>query len=93
MSAFDWMAWTQGTLAFVAGFFVFLGSITVLAVLRPSGPRKGFLPIETARGDRIYVSLLGSVLVMILFVALTDLRLPLGLIPAAAWVGLVMRWG
>ena len=93
MSAIDWMAWTQGTALFIAGVFVFLGSITVLAALRPSTPRKGILPIETARGDRIYISLLGSGLVMVLYVAVTDSGLPFGLLLVAAWVGVVLRWG
>jgi predicted small integral membrane protein len=93
MPDLEWMAWTPGTALFVAGVLVFLVAITALAVLRPSVPRKGFLPIETARGDRIYVGLLGPALVMILFVAATDLPLPLGLAAAACWVGPVLRWG
>ncbi|MEA5162303.1 DUF2160 domain-containing protein, partial [Cereibacter johrii] len=55
-----WMAWTWPT----AAFFVTIGSLlvlmTVLAVARPEVPRVGILRIETTRGDRLFISLLGS---------------------------------
>jgi predicted small integral membrane protein len=90
----DWMLWTSATAIFAACAVAWLAAMAVLAVIFPSMPRKGFLPIATARGDRVYISLLGTGLVMVLFVILTDLPLPIGLVIAfVAWVVPVMRWG
>ncbi len=55
-----WMAWTVP----VALFFWVIGSLlvifTILAVRYPETPRLGILRIETTRGDRLFISLLGS---------------------------------
>lgn len=57
----SWMAWTWPT----AAFFIFVAtSIFAMFVwekLVPSGaPRKGILGIHTTRGDRLFISYLGS---------------------------------
>lgn len=94
LALLDWMVWTSGTVAFAFTVFASLIAMTVLAILVPSTPRKGFLPIATARGDRIYISLLGTGLVMVLFVVLTDLPLPVGLALAVLlFVVPVLVWG
>jgi predicted small integral membrane protein len=55
-----WMAWTFPT----ALFFWCIGSIlilfTILAIRFPETPRPGVLRIETTRGDRLFITLLGS---------------------------------
>lgn len=56
-----WMAWTPATLA----FFVFVfGCIALMGFLewrRPGGaPRRGVLGLDTTRGDRLFISLLGA---------------------------------
>ena len=94
MSSLEWMAWLPGTAAFVVAVFVALAGLVVVSVRWPSIPRQGFLRIETARGDRIYISLLGIGLIMIIYVAYTELPLPYGLAVAiVAWAVPVMRWG
>lgn len=89
----DWMMWTSGTVVFAIGVFAGLLTITALAIAFPSTPRKGFLPIRTARGDRIYISLLTTGLVMVLWVILTDRPLMIGLALAIAVVLVILRWG
>lgn len=55
-----WMAWTFPT----AFFFWCIGSLlvlfTILAIRFPETPRRGILRIDTTRGDRLFISLLGS---------------------------------
>lgn len=55
-----WMAWTFP----VALFFWIIASLlivmTLLAIRYPETPRLGILRIETTRGDRLFISLLGS---------------------------------
>ena len=93
MPDLEWMAWTPGTAMFVGGVFLGLVALAVLAVVRPSTPRKGFLPMPTARGDRVYVAVLGTGLIMILVLAVTSLALLVGLAIAACWSAVVLRWG
>ncbi len=63
----DWMAWTWET----AGFFGFLALalvvLTLLAAYRPENPRRGILGFPTTRGDRFFVSLLGTAYIFIIF--------------------------
>jgi predicted small integral membrane protein len=89
----EWMAWTTSTSLFVLGVFVALAGLTVLAVLRPSTPRRGFLPMPTARGDRIYVGLLGTGLILVVLVAFTSLPILGGVALGGVWMFVVVRWG
>lgn len=93
LAVLEWMYWTIGTALFVVGVVAFLTAVTLLGIFVPSTPRKGFLPIETARGDRIYIALLGTGLILILLIALSDLPLTLGLGIAAVWVVALVGWG
>lgn len=94
LALLDWMVWTSATVVFAIAVLASLLAVTVLAILVPSTPRKGFLPMPTARGDRIYISLLGTGLVMVVFVVLTDLPLPVGLtIAVLLWAIPINVWG
>ena len=58
---FSWMAWTWQT----AAFFIFIALCIIVMLIWekkvPGGsPRKGILGLDTTRGDRLFVSLLGS---------------------------------
>jgi predicted small integral membrane protein len=72
-----WMAWTFPTAVF---FLVILALITMMAVweyLVPGGsPRVGILRFETTRGDRLFISLLGSAFICLAW---------LGLVGASLW--------
>lgn len=56
-----WMAWTPYT----AGFFLFILASLILMIVwekfSPGGaPKKGILRLNTTRGDRLFISYLGS---------------------------------
>ena len=70
MSAFAWMAWTPQTAIFFAFIALALAILTLLAIWRPETPRKGILGFPTTRGDRFFVSLLGSAFIFILWIRL-----------------------
>jgi predicted small integral membrane protein len=89
----EWMAWTTGTLILVVCVFAGLAGLAVLAALRPSTPRKGFLPMATARGDRIYVGLLGTGLILVVLMAASSAPVVLGLALGAVWMAVVLIWG
>ena len=70
MSAFAWMAWTPQTAVFFAFIALSLVILTLLAIYLPETPRKGILGFPTTRGDRFFVSLLGSAFIFILWIRL-----------------------
>jgi predicted small integral membrane protein len=55
------MAWTPATLAFFVFIAAMIALMGVLEWRRPGGaPRDGVLGLATTRGDRLFISLLGS---------------------------------
>ena len=85
-----WMAWTWQT----AAFFVFVfSSIALMGVLEyrwPGGaPRDGILGLATTRGDRLFLSLLGSAYVFLAWIGLMGTPLWGGLAIATAWTAFV----
>ncbi|NTJ41870.1 DUF2160 domain-containing protein [Agrobacterium larrymoorei] len=58
---FSWMAWTLPTALFFLTILALLIGMAVWEYFSPGGnPRVGILRFETTRGDRLFVSLLGS---------------------------------
>jgi predicted small integral membrane protein len=56
-----WMAWTFPTALFFLTILLFLSLMAVWEYASPGGnPRVGMLRFETTRGDRLFISLLGS---------------------------------
>jgi predicted small integral membrane protein len=63
ISSFDltWMAWTWQTATFFGVILLLLVGMTVWEFASPGGgPRHGILGLDTTRGDRLFLSLLGS---------------------------------
>ena len=88
-----WMAWTFPVALFFWCIAALLMIMTLLAIRFPETPRVGILRIETTRGDRLFISLLGTAFIHLgwLFLAGPDLlwgALLLSLVYAAA----VFRW-
>jgi predicted small integral membrane protein len=67
----NWMAWTKPTAAFFIIIFCLLLIMTIWEIRNPGGsPRVGILHFETTRGDRLFISLLGSAYIHIIWLAL-----------------------
>ena len=77
-----WMAWTFPTALFFWCIASILALFTILAIRFPETPRLGILRIETTRGDRLFITLLGSA-----FIHLATLGF-LG--PDLIWVGPIL---
>lgn len=88
----DWMAWTWPT----AVFFIIIASIlltfTVLAIKFPETPRKGVLRIETTRGDRLFITLLGSAFINLAWLGVVGANQPFALIVCLVYAFAVFRW-
>ena len=65
-----WMAWTWQTGVFFAVIAGLLLLMSVLAVWRPETERVGVLRIATTRGDRLFISLLGSAFICLAWLGL-----------------------
>ncbi|MFT3673367.1 DUF2160 domain-containing protein [Aestuariivirga sp.] len=73
---FSWMAWTLPTALFFGIIFLMLIGMGVWEYYSPGGaPRVGILRIETTRGDRLFISLLGAAYIHIAWLRLSDLNL------------------
>ena len=68
---FDWMAWTTPVAVFFTCIVLMLIGMTVLEIKSPTTMRKGFLPIATTRGDRLFIGLLSDAYVNLIFVGLS----------------------
>ena len=93
MIELEWMAWTAPTAAFFAGIILILAGMTVWQLASPSIERRGFLPMPTTRGDRLFIGLLGSAYIHLAFIGLTDLNLWIAFGVSLVWMALVMRFG
>ncbi len=89
----EWMAWTLPTAVFFTTIVVMLAGMTFWQVVSPTRDRRGFLPLSTTRGDRLFIGLLGSAYIHLAWIGLTDITLWAGFGIALVWMGIVMRWG
>ena len=69
---FDWMAWTTPVAVFFICIVLMWMGMTVWEVNSPSTLRKGFLPIATTRGDRLFIGLLAAAYVNLAWVGLGE---------------------
>ena len=66
-----WMAWNWHTALFFLAIVLLLTVMTLLAVYRPETPRRGILRFPTTRGDRLFVSLIGTAFIHIVWIRFT----------------------
>ena len=69
---FEWMAWTLPVAVFFTCIVLMLALMTLWEIKSPTVLRKGWLPIATTRGDRLFIGLLGAAYVNLAFVATSE---------------------
>lgn len=82
-----WMAWTWPTALFFIAIFSAMAVLTVIEIRHPGGAeRKGVFGLTTTRGDRLFITLLGSAYIFLAW---------LGLFGQPLWtpLGLAIGWG
>ena len=87
-----WMAWTAPTAIFFGVIALLLVSFTVLAIKFPETPRIGVLRIETTRGDRLFITLLGSAFINLIWLSFGVGPQPYALLVCLAYAAAVFRW-
>lgn len=88
----EWMAWTWPTAIFFAVIATLLITFTVLAIKYPETPRTGILRIETTRGDRLFITLLGSAFINLAWLGIVGAQQPYALIVCLIYATAVFRW-
>jgi predicted small integral membrane protein len=68
---FAWMVWTTPVAVFFSCVVLMLIGMTVWEIKSPTTLRKGFLPIATTRGDRLFIGLLSAAYVNLAWVGLS----------------------
>ncbi|HZF52390.1 MAG TPA: DUF2160 domain-containing protein [Polyangiaceae bacterium] len=89
----QWMAWTPLTAMFFAVIGLLIAVYTVLGIVRPSLPRRGLLPMETTRGDRLFVGLLGSAYINLAWAGLSGASQWFAVGISVLFMLAVGRWG
>jgi predicted small integral membrane protein len=101
---FEWMAWTTPVAVFFCSIALMLAGMTVWEIKSPTTLRKGFLPIETTRGDRLFIGLLSAAYVNLAFVGISgrlvewmnleaEPSIWISFVLSMALLGLIMRKG
>lgn len=89
----EWMAWTLPTSLFFVAVGVLLSCMTVFELRRPCVERRGFLPLVTSRGDRLFIGLLASAYLHLAVIGASDWPLWVASLLSLAWLVVVLRWG
>jgi len=88
-----WMAWTWQTGTFFGVIALLLIGMTVWELARPGGaPRHGVLGLDTTRGDRLFISLLGSAFIHLGWLALLPFPLWWALVLSVVYAFFVFRY-
>ena len=101
---FDWMAWTLPVAVFFTCIVLMLVAMTLWEIKSPTVMRKGFLPIATTRGDRLFIGLLCAAYTNLAFVVVSERMIEwfgleqepsiwISFVASMALLGLVMKKG
>jgi predicted small integral membrane protein len=82
MENIAWMAWTLPTAIFFVLLSMTLAAMTWLAAVYPEAERVGILRIPTTRGDRLFIALIMTAVIHLLWIGFvgtdTVATLPIG---------------
>lgn len=89
----SWMAWTWPTAAFFLFIVLALVVMGIWEKVNPGGnPRNGIFGLDTTRGDRLFISLLGSAIIHLAWLGLFGPPLLIPLAISILFAIGVFRW-
>src|SRR3954463_14771509 len=91
MENIAWMAWTPPTAIFFVLLALTLGVMTWLAVTYPQAQRVGILRIPTTRGDRLFISLIMTAVIHLLWIGFVGTE-PIATLPIGEGVEISSLW-
>ena len=91
---FGWMYWSWQSMLFIGGIILAVLILGIMGVRKPDYGRKGFFPIETTRGDRLFIGIITSLSFMILWIAFVgNVLLLIPFLLVCIWFAIQMKWG
>ena len=88
-----WMAWNRATIAFFLYIFLSIAAMGVWEYYSPGGsPRHGIFGLDTTRGDRLFMTHLGSAFIMLAWLGTYGTPLWGGVALCALWAFFVFKW-
>ena len=88
-----WMAWTRATAAFFIFIATCIAAMGVWEYFSPGGaPRRGAFAIDTTRGDRLFITLLGSAFILLGWLFFVGAPLWWPTLICLAWAVAVFRY-
>ena len=89
---FSWMAWTLPVAVFFSCIMLMLVGMTLWELRSPTVMRKGWLPMATTRGDRLFIGLLLAAYVNLAWVGLGERMVQWFSLDAepSVWISLVL---
>lgn len=89
---FGWMVWTTPVAVFFTCIALMLVGMTVWELRSPTRLRKGFLPIATTRGDRLFIGLMIAAWINLAYVGLGGKAMEWFALdePPTVWIGFVL---
>ena len=91
MENIAWMAWTLPTAIFFALLACTLAVMTWLAVAYPEAERVGILRIPTTRGDRLFISLVLTAVIHLVWIGVVGTD-PIATLPIGEGIELSSLW-
>lgn len=92
-SILSWMAWTWPTALFFIFIFASIATMGVWEYFSPGGgARHGVFGLDTTRGDRLFISLLGSCFIFLGWLGFFGTPLWGPLVIAVLWAIFVFRF-
>jgi predicted small integral membrane protein len=88
-----WMAWTRHTAIFFVCIFATLAIMGLWEARSPTVPRRGFLPMQTTRGDRLFIGLLATAFIHMAWLALTTITPWVALAISVVVMLVIGLWG
>ncbi len=90
----EWMAWSPVSATFFITIALIIIAMVIAEIKSPTIARTGFLPIiATTRGDRLFIGLLGSAYIHLIFLALSEQSIWIAFGISVVWLISVLRWG
>lgn len=94
MDNLGWMYWTLPSGLFFGGLFLAIFVLGIWDVYHPHVNRKGFFPMATSPGDRLFIGIISTIGIHLIWLALFQMAfLWVATLLSIAWFYIESRWG
>jgi predicted small integral membrane protein len=89
-----WMQWSTHSIIFFIALFGTIIGMGIWDGFQPAVSRKGFFPMWTTRGDRLFLGIISTIGICLMWIALfADALMLIPLLLSAIWFFIVAKWG